>query len=380
MIKKITVGVFCVLLFGFALISLLKPDTGMSERENRMLEQMPEIEWSNVMDGTFQEDYETYVSDQFFLRDSWVDLSTGLQRLEGRRDINGIYIGEDGFLLEKYTAEDFDPELVEYNLDLLADFLNGMTEDYGAEHVDFLAVPTKACAMPSLLPAYAESFDETKTTDALCGRLEEEEIFLDLTGTLQAHQDEYIYYRTDHHWTTLGAWYAWEAFARKKGYETAGPDSYTIETAAEDFYGTGYNKLHLEVEPDVVQIWHSEAEEGIRVDMNDGENVTDSPYFYEELDGSDKYRVFFAGNTEKIAVETGADTGRTLLLLKDSYANCFVPFLIGEYDTILMLDLRYARDTIDEFLKEYEEEITDVLILYNVEKFMQDESIDLLSD
>lgn len=377
--KKITIAIFCAILFGFTAISILKPDTEISERENRVLETMPEIVLDDILDGTFQETFETYISDQFFLRDSWVDLTTGLQTFLGKKDINGVYIGENGYLIEKYTEEDFDEEIVENNIDVLAAFLNEMTEEYGSDHVDFLTVPSKACAMPDLLPAWAEGYPEEEITEALCDLLDEPEIYLDLTETLQEHQDEYIYYRTDHHWTTLGAYYAYAAFAERKGHEVPSLDSYEIETAADDFYGTTYNKLHQNVEPDTVELYHSEAEENVTVDMNDGETVSDSFYFFDELEESDKYRIFFAGNTEKIVITTAADTGRTLLMLKDSYANCFVPFLAGEYDTIILYDLRYAGDTIDVLLDEYGEEITDVLVLYNVEKFMEDESIDLLS-
>ncbi len=377
--KKVTIVIFCVILFGFTAISILKPDTEISERENRVLETMPEIYLDDILDGTFQETFETYISDQFFLRDSWVDLTTGLQTLLGKKDINGVYIGENGYLIEKYTEEDFDEEIVENNIDVLAAFLNEMTETYGSEHVDFLTVPSKACALPDLLPAWAEGYPEEEITEALCDLPDEPEIYLDLTETLQEHQDEYIYYRTDHHWTTLGAYYAFAAFAERKGYETPALDSYEIEVAADDFYGTTYNKLHQDVEPDTVKLYHSEAEEGVTVDMDDGETVSDSFYFFNELEESDKYRIFFSGNTEKIVITTGADTGRTLLMLKDSYANCFVPFLAGEYDTIILYDLRYAGDTVDVLLDEYGDELTDVLVLYNVEKFMEDESIDLLS-
>ena len=157
-------------------------------------------------------------------------------------------------------------------------------------------------------------------------------------------------------------------------------DEFTIETVADDFYGTTYNKLHCAVEADVVQLYHSDDETEIVVDMNDGARVTDSFYFLDQLENSDKYRVFFQGNTAKILVETGAGTGRTLLLFKDSYANCFVPFLAGDYDTIIMLDLRYLSDTVSDVLEEYGGDITDVLLLFNVEKFMQDENITRLTE
>ncbi len=375
----VTVILFCLVIFAFAVITLLTADAKVSERENRTLQQMPELSTETVLDGSFQDQYETYMSDQFPLRDRWVDATTALQQMLGKTDINGVYIGKDGYLIEKYTDEDFDEELVAGNIGSLTSFINDMTATYGSDHVDLLMVPDKANAVSKYLPDLAEPNNEKDVLDGLSARLDDSSVMLDLTPVLQEHQDEYIYYRTDHHWTTLGAYYAYTAFAEKKLYAVQPADAFTVETVADDFCGTAYNKVHAwHIEPDSVDLYYSPAEEGVLVDMNDGKTVSDSFYFFDELQDSDKYRVFLAGNTAKIEITTRADTGRCLLMLKDSFSNCFVPFLADEYDTIIMIDLRYFSDTMKDLFSEYGDRITDVLVMYNVEKFMQDENIETL--
>lgn len=380
--KKISIGIFCAVVYGFTIASILTPETEYSKRENRILTIRADL----IFDLDFADTYEEYVSDQFFLRDSWVNLTTGVLSALGKTDINGVYIGEDGYLIERYTEEDFDRELVEYNIDILAEFLNEMTDCYGSDHVDLFLIPAKAGAMPDYLPDYAQMYVETETVKAIRELLTEPKILTDLTETLKAHQDEYIYYRTDHHWTTLGAYYAYEAYAQKSGFTIQPQDSFETEEVTDSFYGTTYNSLQLDVPSDTITLYHSEAEENVTITIV-GDTIEDVTSFYFEEALSDSgdsqeesgmYSVFLGGNTEKIVIDTGADTGRTLLLLKDSFANCFIPFLANDFDRIIMIDLRYS-DTIDVYLEEYGDEISDLLVLYNIEKFMQDESVDLLN-
>lgn len=364
-------------LTAFFLISLVKPQKEYSAVENRVLEQRPEFDVEELLEGDFQESYENYLNDQFIARDSWVDLAVGFEKLLGKRDVNGIYLGKDGYLLEKYTDSDFKRRQVADNIELLADFLNRMAEQYGKERVDCLMIPGKAEALPEKLPPFAGGFDEQVYIAELMDYLEEPDILLDLTEVLQAHQQEYIYYRTDHHWTTLGAYYAYAAWAEWKQEAFLPLSEYEEEIAADDFYGTSYNKCHENVEPDTITLLHGSAEKELFVDWNDGEECSDSWYSMEALEDNDKYRVFFDGNTAKITIKTGADNDKALLLLKDSYANCFVPFLAEHYGTIVMIDLRYYGDFIEDLLDEYGK-ITDVMVLFNVEKFMQNDSMDLL--
>ena len=416
--KKITIVIFCVMLFGFSIASVLYPDSSYSVRERDTLTTIEDVTedgdlllmLSDLATGDFQETYESYVDDQFFLRETWIDLSTAISTLLGKKDVNGVYIGEDGYLLERYTDEYFldlegddftaeDDLTWVYNAQALSEFLVTMAEEYGNDSVHLLMIPSKANVLTDYLPDLASAYPENEIIEEICDLIDDsaelsETIVLDLTDVLRAHQDEYIYYRTDHHWTTLGAYYACCAYLELCGLEAQPLDSYACETVTDTFYGTTYNKLHTDTPSDTITLYYSEDMQNLTVDQDDGELVSDSLYFYDNLtdytdeelvrmveegeDISDKYSVFLNGNTQKIVIETGAETGRTLLLLKDSFANSFVPFLCGTYDTIILYDDRYEGDNdIETILADYEDQITDVLVLYNVEKFMENTNFGL---
>lgn len=379
-IKKSGILLFCAMLAGCAAIYYILPQKEYSVIENRSLETKPEWTLEDFLTGDYQERYETYLNDQMFLRDNWVSLAAAMERLAGKKEVNGVYIGKDGYLLEKYSNSDFEDAQIEENITILSSFLNDATASYGKEHVTCLMIPDKADAMPDKLPAHANANIEKDrfVTAELCRRLQEPEILLDTGPILREHQDEYIYYRTDHHWTTLGAYYAYCAWADQTGHSAGQPEDYDRETIFTDFYGTTYNKAHIKVPRDHVELFHSQKETGIQINEDEGEIVSDSFYFPETAaEGFNRYNVFLSKNTAKIQITTKAKTNRSLLLVKDSFANCFVPFLAGDYDEILMVDCRYGKENVRDLLAEHDE-ITDVLVMYSTKKFMQDTNLGAL--
>jgi hypothetical protein len=204
---------------------------------------------------------------------------------------------------------------------------------------------------------------------------------LDLTGALSEHSDEYIYYRTDHHWTTLGAYYAYCAYKEMRGEQPFSQEQYTVREVAQDFYGTTYDKIQKCKTADTISKWELNGEDAaVQVSFDDGEMEWDSCYDESYLSEKDKYSYFFGGNTAKIRIATGADNGKCLLLLKDSYSNSFVEFLLPDYEYIYMIDLRYTQEDIYTMMEEIDAEhpISDVLVMYNTEKFMQDTNLDAL--
>lgn len=379
--KQIMIVVFCILFFGGTLVSLLLPNRERSVMENRELAQRPAFSAKKFLGGSYQKKYETYLSDQFFLRDQWVSLSSAMQFFAGKKEINDIYLGKEGYLLEKNREEDFDKEQTEENIVSLSSFLNDMAGLYGKEHVSCMMIPSKAEALPNRLPAFAKTDGQEVVLKSLKSKLSYPDNFMDVKEELQKHQEEYIYYRTDHHWTTLGAYYAFRAWAEKTGQATPRPlGDYQRETVFKDFYGTTYNKAHVPVKADCVELFHFSAEEEVHINMDDGEKEADSFYFKKEaLKGFNRYNVFLSKNTFKIEVTTKAGNGKTLLLIKDSFANCFVPFLAGDYERIVMIDYRYGKVPIGSILSEYED-ITDVMVMFNTEKFMKNTKLDKLAD
>lgn len=379
-IKITGIAAFCLTLVGCFALSCISPQKEYSQAENRALETKPEISLSDIRSGDYQSHYEKYLNDQIFLRDAWVKLAVTMERLIGKQDINNVYIGKDGCLIEKYKESDFNQAQIEENIGILSGFLNDAVRRYGKNNVSCMMLPSKADALPDKLPAYAGTYDKADTVLALEGRLDEPGILLSVDKVLRQHQDEYIFYRTDHHWTTLGAYYAYCAWADLTGHSAKPIGAYRRETVFKDFYGTTYQKAPMDVPMDSVELFHGKGETGIRVIEDDGDIVSDSFYFMEEASrGFNRYNVFFSKNTAKIQVHTKAGTGRRLLLVKDSFANCFVPFLAEDYDEILMVDCRYSKGSIRSVMEEHGK-ITDVLVMYNLEKFMQETNLNSLEE
>lgn len=377
--KIVVISLFCGMLGLISAASLILPDRKYSAAENRALTARPEWSAEDLYEGIFQESYEEYLCDQMIWRDGWVKFAAGLERAVGRMDVNGVYAGRDGYLLERYSEADFDRDQMEENISYLSGFLDQMVRDYGKEHVTCLMVPSKADALPNQLPPFACS--GTAGADGvrmLTEQLQNPDVLFDLREVFPAHRKEYIYYRTDHHWTTLGAYYAYCAWAEKTGRDARPAAEYTREEVSRDFYGSTYHKLPLSVPRDTVELFRSPAEEGVRVDINQGETVSDSPYFMEEAEHAFRcYDVFFSKNAGLITIQTKAKTGRKLLLVKDSFANCFVPFLLGDFDEIVMIDCRYSKRRVGEITAEFKG-ITDVMALYNTEQFLQETSLRML--
>lgn len=376
-IKMAGIVLFCTILGMGGLIFYIVPQKEYSEMENRLLETKPEPVFEDILNGSYQEHYETYLNDQFYGRDQWVRMAAEMERLTGKKDINGVYIGKDGYLLEKFDASEYDQAQIRENIDFLSAFLNDALQQYGKERVLCMILPDKAGALPDKLPSFVETniAEEKDAIKRLKNSLDEQDIFIDMQSELQKHQNEYIYYRTDHHWTTLGAYYAYCKWAELTGHQAGKLDDYKREVVFNDFYGTTYNKVHIHVPMDEVELFHSPGEDGVTVNEDDEDVVSDSFYFPEAAKkGFNRYDVFFSKNTAKIQISTKAKTGRSLLVVKDSFANCFVPFLAGDYEEIIMIDCRYGRENVYDVLKEHEE-ITDILVMYNIRKFMQDKNL-----
>lgn len=398
--NKLIIAVFLLFILVFTVITIVKPKSDFSVDENRALQERPDIDVDAVMEGDFQQEYSDYLSDQFIGRSAFVKLKTSLRMLLGQKEINGVYLGADDYLIEKYTAKDFREEQVETNVWFLSDFLQDMTKTYGANHVRCFFVPSKITVLEDKLPKNAVVYDTSFVVDRLKEDLDEhdedrfssDELVVDLTEVLSDHGEEYIYYKTDHHWTMLGAFYAFATIMDSFGtsdvneealsYDAIVADfpNYYAKDVSDDFYGTTYDKIQVKKSPDTITSYqHKDAGE-VKVVFDDGLDEWDHYYRSEALGEKDQYSYFLGGNTGKIQIDTSTQNGKTLLLLKDSYSNSMVPFLERYYEHIVMIDLRYGSDNIYDMIKKVEEDnkITDVLVMYNIEKFMKDANLERL--
>lgn len=365
------VTLFLLLIFGFCIASILKPVSEFSEKENRMLAQMPEVTAESVFSGSFEMDYENYLTDQFLFRDAWIGLKTRAEALIGKRDTNDVYLGRDGYLIEMHTGV-FTAELAERNADTLASFADVCAEKWPQARLHVMIAPNAVDILRDKLPAFAAPYDE----EIYLGQIREKlpgDVWFDVSEVLASHSDEEIFYRTDHHWETLGAFYAFEAWAGERLGETIRREDYNEETVSSSFEGTVAAKTGAFIRPDTIELMRPAREPSVLLTYNRSEDVRHTPYQMGALETRDQYNVFFGGNNGLIEGETDADSERKILVIKDSYAHCFVPFLYGIASQADMLDLRYYNQNLSQLIDE--KGYTDILVLYNAAGFAGDTSL-----
>ena len=359
-----------VLLFGtvvlFVVLGLLVKDRTFSESENRNLAQAPELSWSAVTDGSYLSDLSAYVADQFPGRDMWMSMNLWLQKLFGSKESGGVYLCQDDYLMQ--VPGEPNEEQLERNLAAMDRFSQAYPEITIAASIAPNAVTVMAEKLPKNAPVRDQRADLKYIQDNL-----KNVRFVDVTDTLIAHNEEQLYYRTDHHWTSLAAAYAFEDVAQAMGVTAPALNTYDRYLVSNTFEGTLSSKSGSHKAADTVEIFVPKTDIEYYVTYPDGGGEICSMYNREALDGKDHYTVFFGGNYSRVDITTSADTGRSLLIFKDSYANCMIQFLYPYFDHITMVDPRYFYDNVENIITS--ENVTDVLFLYNLDTFLSDTSL-----
>ena len=343
-----------LILLSLSVGSLLTPDRVFSANENRYLQQLPELTWSRLFSGDFSAEAEDYTSDQIWLRNFWMGAKSALQRLAGARDINGVYLAADGSYVTRVTEDAFDDERYAANLEAVRAFFDACP----AQSCRLLLAPSAQTMREAVLPANAPAYDAES-------RYRQAQVLLgdDLVDVRPALGGvEQPYYFTDHHWTSAGAYAAYAVWAEATGH-TAHP--VTWQELSAPFRGTLYSKVLLPDSPcDTVSV---PAEADILSMEADGETY-DRLLFMDKAQEKDVYQVFMGGNYARAVIRTGTENGKHLLLIKDSFANCFVPLLLQDYETITVLDLRYYKGSVQELAGQSD----DILVLYELSGFAAD--------
>ncbi len=362
----VTSLIFCVLILTLTVASMVNPVREFSATENRNLAQMPKFSFKALFDGSFTMDYEEFITDQFVARDSWITFKTFAERVLGKKESGGVYFGKDGYLIEKH---ELDSEQLEKNIVYLTEFLDAVKE----YNTRVLIAPTASLILADKLPAYAPVWDQS----ALLDRLASLGNFVDCRDVLTAHKDELIYYHADHHWTTLGAYYAYTELCKSLNITPFEFDEFDKRVLANDFQGTLANKVNIDTVRD--EIFTLDPETVIEVVYNGGQNTTNTLYEESYLSGRDKYSTFLNGNQPMVHITTSVDNGKTLLLVKDSYSHCMVPMLTAHYEHIILMDMRHLNMGVVSYLAQLEAKdgvtVDDIVVLYNAENFTEDRNM-----
>lgn len=359
---------FCLFLGGLLAWHILLPDRERSEAENRLLAQTPAFSWQALRDGSFTEDVEEYFSDQFPLRDQWTGVKARTEQLLGKREFNGVYLRGDTLISKVSPPEE---GLEERNL-------NYVTRLAEAANVPVYLglIPSAAEIWRDRLPEGAESWDQAAFL-ARAAALEDVGS-VDFQTALSARAGEDIFYRTDHHWTTLGAYYGYSTLmdALGRGAETLGPEEFEHSVLSDQFQGTLYSQSGVHwLAPDTIESWV--PADGLSVtSWREGSPEAAELYDLTYLDAKDKYSVFLGGNQPLCVIRNPEGEGK-LLLVRDSYSDSLAPFLARHFEEVHLLDLRYYRRSAAQYARE--NGVGQIAVVFSVPNFITDRNLVLLT-
>ncbi len=355
-------------------ITVFAPKKTISEEENKVLASFPKISIKRVFDTKFMKDFDAYLSDHFAFRTNWIAAETEVQKVLGRSEINGVFITSDRML---EAVDQPDESAVAGSIDAI----NRYKEQFGSQkQVAVMLVPTAGQIYRNTYHPYAPVLDQTDFIQDVYGQLKDVDT-VDVFTSLNAAQNSYIYYRTDHHWTSYGAYIGYAALSKTLGYNAISRDMFNIEHASNEFLGTIYSKVLTNAEmADSIDLYYY-ADKGVveKVEVFDGvkSQEYDSIFFREHLNTKDKYSTYLGTNQPMVTVKTNVQNGQKLLIFKDSYAHEMVQFLCQHYEEITLLDMRYINQSFTELVNL--DDYTQTLFLYNVGSFTQDNSLKKLN-
>ena len=352
-----------VIILSITFVNIFTPNKKFSNIENRELESKPEFNFTSIIDDSYFKEYNKYVEDQFANRSFWMGLKTKFEKFIGRKKIDNIYFGKDNLLIEEMInpTEEF--------LENRINNINFLREKYSNKKINFILVPNKIGIYKNQIDT---SSNKIKLYDYFKSKIDKELFKINTFDVLEKHKNKYIYYKTDHHLTTLGSKYIYDSLYDTKDIKY---DKYLVNNT---FKGTDANKIAYYKYEDSIEIYKRKDEVPYYLTYNRDDKDYSSIYDKSKQFSANPYDVFFGGNTAMIDIRTTSKNKEKLLILKDSYANNFIPFLLNDYREIIIIDSRYFFDNLDDIIKE--KDITDIMLYYNMNTFFEDITFDKMVD
>ena len=331
--KYFNTVMFLVIIFSICIANIFVPDRDFSDMENRVLQTLPTFSWEDLIDGKFTADFEDYVSDQTVLKDEWVKLKTTFNLLILNKSQNGVTLDGDKYYQDfVYNEKYFDT-----NIEHINKFIEGQK------------IPVKFFAIPTSDGIYNGSAQKDLLT-----KIDN----LTIYNALNEHKNEYIYYKTDHHWTTLGAKYAYEAI-------TGTRVDIEPEKVSDSFLGTLYSKAPTFFST-YDEMYKYDYDQYLKTLKIEDTNKYSKTFFFEDLlETKDKYSYYIGGNNASVNIKTNSESGKKVLIFKDSYTHSMIPFFAKDYSEIQVLDLRYLNIDLKSYIEKGN--FDEIYMIYNID-------------
>lgn len=343
-------GAFLALLtafiFALGILIFILPTSDFSKDENRALASFPEFSLEALAEGDFTAGVQKFYSDQFPFRNTFVGIKAVTELSQLKLENNGVILGSNGYLIKKIEYNDY--SVAEKNLAAIKEFSDRMTE-LGIDSSTLIAPRAIDVLESHIHPAFSDerssmiwSYIENSGTN-----------IVDIRNSLKAKDfvGRDVFYKTDHHWTTLGAFYAYEALSKSLGYTPNSTTHYDIEEVTDSFLGTTYSSSGIKwASPDKIELYRYAGDSEFLTEILDTGEEFYGFYDFDALEDKDKYLVFLGGNYGHVRITKNSEHERErLLIIKDSYANALIPFLAEHFD-LEIVDPRYYRQPLSELI------------------------------
>lgn len=375
--KKIFVILFGTIFLSFCVYNLIVPAREFLENENRYSEKMPEFSVSSLISGKFTKEYEEYITDKTAFRDFFVSTKSNLEKFIGKKDNNGVYFCDDDYLIQTFDNREYS-EILSSNINAV-----NMLSDQPGLNVSFCLIPTAYEILKDKLPRFSYNDYQKQVLKYSKNNLNKVN-FINPSETLYKNREDYIYYRTDHHQTMNGSYLVYKDIVDSFGIPTYEKKDFDIKTIADNFYGTTWSKSTVGIKADSIIKYEPLFDVSYKVSYDLGEEI-DSLYSEKNIAIKDKYTYYLDGNHGITTIKTSygsgkkliSENGKKLAIIKDSYAHSIIPLIANHYSEIAVFDLRYYNLSIPKYLKE--NNIRDVLFIYNVDNFISDNNLNKIS-
>ena len=393
LMKHLTIGVFFLILMSGGLLFIATPKEKISVDEKRELAQMPEVSREAIFQGTYFKNIDSYVSDNFIFRKHLTEMAAFMKSFRGKPmdDIEVVdqekkpVINPEVSALDKNKLKaqlapdqlvkdkvDNDPYeniesviiykgraiqmigMSENNMRLLSKVINEYKEEFGKSvKIYFMAFPIGAdFYLPTKITRGTQK--ERILIDYMHSQLSEDIVKIDVYNALVPHQDEYIYFNTDHHWTGLGAYYAFDAFTKVAQLEPL-PLSNLTKKVIPNYLGSLYQRTEstaLKASGDTVEYFKIPNVTTSRIYNNINDSGTAASLYAEYARGSLGYGVFLGGDFPLMKITSDVKNGQKVLIIKDSYGNAFAPYLASRYEETYIIDYRYFNGNIKKLIQD----------------------------
>ena len=369
--ERLLVFGFVGMLFLISLLFFVLPHQRFSDLENRYLQEAPHLTWDNLLSKKFADETESFLSDHFPFRDKWVWMKSTAEQYRLQQENNGIYKGKAGYLFEKFLEPDY-TKIQQY-----IDSINQFSANHPEVNMTFMLAPTSIGLYPERLPWLAPSYSQKMVNQYIENHIRDEVTFMDGFDFLSPHASESIYYRTDHHWTTEGAYWAYVAYVEQKGWNPLPKKAFSIQTVSNSFLGSYHTRSQFTgLSPDLIQAYIPQDHFSTEMYIADTNQTLYSMYDPSYLTKKDQYSYFLGGVHALLKITTQLESNNIkqekLLVIKDSYAHSVIPFLTSHVPEIHVIDIRYYNGNISEYMSE--NGIKDVLFLFNTSTFVDNDA------